>query len=226
MPRLLELFSGTGSVGRAFERRGWEVVSVDVCPKFKPTHCVNILEWECPYPPGYFDAVHASPPCEQYSRARTTAKTPRNLELADARVQKALELISVLQPRWYTIENPQTGMLKDRPFMQGIPYVDFCYCCFGALYKKPTRIFTNTALEGRMCPGPGKCPAMEGKHHIQYAQLRPTRFGQMPHKREELYRMPDGLCDLMAEACVVCSASPGRPTTRCVPVCLECPGPQ
>jgi hypothetical protein len=42
---------------------------------------------------------------------------------------------------------------------------------------------------------------MEGKHHIQYAQLRPTRFGQMPHKREELYRMPDGLCDLMAEAC-------------------------
>jgi hypothetical protein len=202
MPRLLELFSGTGSVGRAFERRGWEVVSVDVCPKFKPTHCVNILEWNCPYPPGYFDAVHASPPCEQYSRARTTAKTPRNLELADARVQKALALIDYLKPAHWFLENPATGMLTKRPFMQGIPYVDVCYCTFpGFLYRKQTRLWGRHSLQSRMCPGPGKCPAMEGKHHIQYAQLRPTRFGQMPHRREELYRMPDGLCDLMAEAC-------------------------
>ena len=43
MPALLELFSGTGSVGRAFEARGWEVVSVDCVAKFRPTHCVDIL---------------------------------------------------------------------------------------------------------------------------------------------------------------------------------------
>ena len=33
MPRLLELFSGTGSVGRAFATLGWGVVSIDLDPR-------------------------------------------------------------------------------------------------------------------------------------------------------------------------------------------------
>ena len=34
MPRrLLELYSGTGSVGRAFAALGWDVVSVDLDPR-------------------------------------------------------------------------------------------------------------------------------------------------------------------------------------------------
>ena len=36
MPRLLELFSGTGSVGRAFAELGWKVVSLDLDPKAEP----------------------------------------------------------------------------------------------------------------------------------------------------------------------------------------------
>ena len=32
MPRLLELFSGMGSMGRPVEAEGWEVVSVDLDP--------------------------------------------------------------------------------------------------------------------------------------------------------------------------------------------------
>ena len=51
MPRLLELFSGTGSVGKAWEG---EVISVDVAGA-EPTHRCDILEWDPTiYPPRPF----------------------------------------------------------------------------------------------------------------------------------------------------------------------------
>ena len=45
-PRLLELFSGTGSVGRAFTALGWDVVSVDLDPRANATYCCDIAEWD------------------------------------------------------------------------------------------------------------------------------------------------------------------------------------
>ena len=56
--RLLELFSGTGSMGRAFEELGWEVTSLDVDSKASPTICADICSWE-PLPKGYFDMIWA-----------------------------------------------------------------------------------------------------------------------------------------------------------------------
>lgn len=42
----LELVSGTGSIGRAIEKLGWNVTSVDINPRFNPTHVADILKWE------------------------------------------------------------------------------------------------------------------------------------------------------------------------------------
>ena len=93
MPRLLELFSGTGSVGKAF--KGWEITSLDLDKKSKATITADVLQWDyTTFSPGHFDCIWASPPCTQYSIARTTAKTPRNLALADALVQRTLDIIS------------------------------------------------------------------------------------------------------------------------------------
>ncbi len=46
MPRVLELFEGTGSIGNAFERIGWDVVSVDLVAKFCPTHVADVATFD------------------------------------------------------------------------------------------------------------------------------------------------------------------------------------
>ena len=111
MPRLLELCAGTGSVGRAFRDLGWDVVSVDICNKLPPTLLCDILQWDyaAAYPPGHFDVAWASPPCIQYSCARTKGP-PRDLVGADRLVAKALEIIDHFAPRWWWVENPATGL--------------------------------------------------------------------------------------------------------------------
>ena len=118
MPRLLELFCGTKSIGRAFEAAGWEVVSLDIVSKFEPTILCDIRSWDyTTFPPGHFDMVWASPVCTEYSRALTMR--PRRLEEGDVLVLRALEIMAHFDPLMWVIENPATGLLKTRPFMGG-----------------------------------------------------------------------------------------------------------
>jgi hypothetical protein len=60
-PVLLELFSGTGSVGRAFRARGWDVFSVDIDAASKPTLVANVLDLQHDTLPPRVDCIWASP---------------------------------------------------------------------------------------------------------------------------------------------------------------------
>lgn len=205
MKRILELFSGTGSVGRAFGERGWEVTSLDVDPTRNPTICEDILTWDYKqFKPGHFDVIWASPVCTHYSVARTKAKTPRDLDWADSLVKATLRIIRYLQPRFWFIENPATGMLKDRVFMQGLAYtdVDYCrYCDWG--YRKRTRLWTNSGFEGKLCEGQGACRNMVGARHRSSAQQGRNKYKDglhgLRHLQGELYRIPDDLCEEIVE---------------------------
>ena len=103
MPRILELFSGTGSIGRVFERAGWEVISVDILPSCAghvPTLCMSVLDIELDrWPEKYFDMIWASPPCGEYSIAHTG--NARDLEKGDMLAIYSLHLIRMLQPRFF-----------------------------------------------------------------------------------------------------------------------------
>ena len=212
MPRLLELFSGTGSVGAAFQARGWDVVSVDLDPAGGPTIVADIDIWEGwrDYPVGYFDCVHASPPCTQYSRARTTALVPRDLVGADALVRRTLEIVFALQPTCWLIENPYTGMMKDRPVMQWLlPTMKVVsYCKYGSPFKKATAIWSNLALwqPRRCCSKLFPCDVMVDGRHPATAQRAPGkapgggRRSNDSFALNELYRIPAALCDELAEA--------------------------
>ena len=212
MPRLLELFCGTKSVGRAFEALGWEVVSVDLLASFEPTIVADIRTWDpsC-FPPGSFAAIHASPPCTEYSAARTTAKRPRDLEGSDALVQKTMQIMEYFNPLVWIIENPWTGMLRKRPFMEVLePRMRvISYCKYGFNYRKHTSIWTNL---GRFWEARPKCCAatpcdkiVDGRHPAT-AQQGPSRHKDTGYKandiftQRQLYAFPPELCDELAQA--------------------------
>ena len=58
-------------------------------------------------------------------------------------LKKLLEIMDYFQPKYYIIENPQSGLLKEQSFMHGIPYTDVDYCKYGMPYRKRTRLWNN-----------------------------------------------------------------------------------
>ena len=147
MLKSLELFCGTKSFSKCFPG---DTLTLDIDEKVNPDICIDILQFRYKqFPIGYFDIIWASPDCCEYSTCLTTR--PRNLSLADSLVQKTLEIINYLQPKYWCIENPYTGLLKTREFMKPLQkymkVVD--YCKYGYNYRKRTAIWTNIDWEPR-----------------------------------------------------------------------------
>lgn len=143
---VLELFCGTKSVGKVCDSLGWNSVSVDIEKKFNPTHLCNIMDFDYKqYPKDYFDIVWASPPCTEYSKAKSQGV--RDIEGANKIVIKTLEIINYFDCEWWFIENPQTSLLKNQPFMKDFKYVDGDYCMYGLPYRKRTRFWTNKIFD-------------------------------------------------------------------------------
>ena len=103
--KLLELFSGTGSVGTVAKDMGWDVVSLDL--KGADINS-DILQWKYKkYPVKYWDMIWASPPCTEYSIAKQTGV--RKIEEANRIVIKTLEIIKYLSPEFGLWKIPKQG---------------------------------------------------------------------------------------------------------------------
>jgi len=173
--KVLELFSGTGSVEKVCKKLEWESVSVD---KFLPAdHFVDIFDFDYKqYDKNHFDIIWASPPCTAYSKLQdswigrmrknkeifTKEKMNNDMLEADLLVKKSLEIINYFNPKWWFMENPQTGKLKTREVVEGLNYYDVDYCMYSDWgYKKRTRIWTNrTDFKPKLCDGSGNCGNM------------------------------------------------------------------
>jgi len=156
MVKVLELFSGTGSVGKCCKQLGWETVSVDLISE--STHKCDIMNFDYKqYHKDSFDIVWASPPCTNYSKLQdgwlgrmrkgelyTKEIQEKEMNEDDKLVLRTLEIIDYFKPEYYFIENPATSKMKDRTYMKDRPFyiVDYCmYSDWG--YRKRTRIWTN-----------------------------------------------------------------------------------
>jgi hypothetical protein len=169
---ILELFSGTHSIGKVFA--GENIISVDLDPKFNPTHLVDILTFDYKqYPADYFNYIHASPPCILYSQTQvswynrnkrhniTGEMVLWNRELheeciyeSDKLVLKVLEILEYFKPKYWTIENPYHHnwcSIHKRTFMKDKPYTLVNYCMYEYPIKKPTIIFNNFGLKLNVC---------------------------------------------------------------------------
>ena len=137
--KLLELFSGTGSVGKVAKELGFDVVSLDLKDANINT---DILNWDYKqFNRNNFKIIWASHPCVEYSIAKTTGV--RKIDYANSIVKKTIEIINYFNPSVWFIENPQTGLLKHQEFMKDFDYFDLDYCKYGFPYRKRTRIWTN-----------------------------------------------------------------------------------
>ena len=194
--RVLELFKGTGSVTKSLQSlkfAHFDVVTLDFDPKFEPDICVDILKWKYKeaFPVGYFDIIWASPPCTEYSIAKSIGI--RNFQLADSIVKKTLQVINYFKPNTWFIENPQTGYLKTRVFMQGLPYYDVTYCMYGFPYRKPTRIWTNLqGFKPKFCHF--DCKQMVDGKHLQRLG-NGLSDGALVMSRTQQYAIPHKLVD-------------------------------
>ena len=175
MVKVLELFSGTGSVKKCCDKLGWDSISVDMI--LPADHQCDIMDFDYKqYDKNEFDIVWASPPCTNYSQLKkcwygrklkdgTIYSKEQNIkeqDEADKLVLKSLEIINYFNPQFWFMENPQTGNLKNRDIMKDIPFYDVDYCMYSDWgYKKRTRIWTNKEdWQNKLCDGSGSCGNM------------------------------------------------------------------
>jgi transposase InsO family protein/uncharacterized protein YacL (UPF0231 family) len=219
--RILDICKGTGSISNAiknrlvstFGRDAFEIITIDIDKQFEPDYNLDIMQWrywkdmrdpktkQFIFQPGTFDLVVFSPPCTEYSVAKTIGY--RNLLMADRIVTSGLEFIHEhLKPRYWFMENPASGSfaLHRRFIMRNYNHFrnSVTYCRYGFPYRKLTSIWSNIPnLELKSClDEPCEHVKIHGKHE-SIAQRGPSRLESSEaipgHSREQLYKIPPDL---------------------------------
>lgn len=155
--RVLELFAGSRSIGKAAEALGMEVLSSDLTAYPGIDVVGDVLSipmrtWTKFKP----DIIWASPPCTSFSvasmghhwgggRGAFIPKTS-SAAIGQALVLKTMEIIRACQPEVWYLENPR-GALRKMSFIQGFgTRHTVTYCQYGDTRMKPTDIWTNNDL--------------------------------------------------------------------------------
>lgn len=208
--KVLELFAGTRSIGKAFEAHGHQVFSIewnkdfeniDLYADIAQVTAADILRLF-----GKPDVIWASPDCTTFSVAAISHHRRRNDEtgnldpiseyarFCDTVDQHVLDLIRELEPRFWFIENPRGGMRK-MTWMQGLPRYTVTYCQYGDSRMKPTDIWTNH-------PSPRFRPMCKNGDSCHEKAPRGSRTGTQGLKGSmERSVIPEALCKHIVEIC-------------------------
>lgn len=208
--KVLELFAGTRSIGKAFEAKGHEVYSVEWDKDFENISLYQdistlTVEQVIELCGGRPDVIWASPDCTTYSIAAISHHRQKeesgNLKpvseyakFCDQTNKHVLDLIKELEPRYFFIENPRGGLRK-MDFMQGIPRYTVTYCKYGDSRMKPTDIFTNHE-------NPQFLPPCHNGDTCHISAPRGAKTGTQGLKgSKERSKIPQKLCEHIVDIC-------------------------
>lgn len=207
--KVLELFAGTRSIGKAFESKGHEVFSVDWDSQFENIdlnkNVLDLTAEEVLKKFGKPDIIWASPDCTTYSVAAISKHRRKesngNLtpisdyaKECDKINMHVHNLIMSLSPSFWFIENPRGGMRK-MDFMHGLNRYTITYCQYGDQRMKPTDIWTNH-------PNPQFKPACHNGDPCHTPAPRGSKTGTQGLKGAvERSRIPEEFCQHVVDIC-------------------------
>lgn len=208
--KILELFAGTRSISKAFEKRGHQTFSIEWDKDFENIDLYedinNITTKDiiklCG---GVPDIIWASPDCTTYSIAGISHHRKKNengnldaisdyAKFCDKTNKHVLDLIQELKPKYYFIENPRGGLRK-MDFMKGLYRYTVTYCQYGDKRMKPTDIWTNH-------PNPQFKPVCHNGDNCHEKAPRGSKTGTQGLKgAKERSVIPEQLCEHIVDIC-------------------------
>ena len=222
--RVLELFSGTHSIGVVCKELGYDVVSLDrdigenckLNPEYISSHHIkeDILKWDyTTFPEGHFDIITTSPVCcvwsllrkSNYGRVIKGHNEPFCEELfqkdidtyGKPMVDKVFEIIEYFKPKYWWIENPKTSRMwkyTKEIRPQYKNYITLHYCMFSDYGYNKPTTFLSNIPNLEDVKCNKKCGNMEGNLHKVNLGNNKSRL--------EKYRIPPKLIHHLLSRCV------------------------
>lgn len=149
---VLDLFAGLGGWSTPFRERGHDVRTLDYDRRFDVDYCEDIRTWDPASLPWHVDVILASPDCTGFTvmnigknwtgaddippHSPKTASAAMALRL----VERTRELIAILEPTFFVIENP-VDKLRRLPVVADLERRTVHYCHLGESNMKPTDLW-------------------------------------------------------------------------------------
>lgn len=175
-----------GSSSTFIDSADWEVITVDIERKFKPSIIADVryLPLKENLNP---TLLLASPPCQRFSMANPKWPMP-GIKLAMETVGACFEAVAALKPRFWLIENPRGRLRKLAPIT---PNMTIFYSDYDREYpcQKPTDLWTNIPLK--------MAPHQRRPYSGRNGHLFDRAFGRNPSERA---KVPFGVSKAIKES--------------------------
>jgi hypothetical protein len=198
--KVLELFAGTRSISKAFEKAGHTTFTIENDKQHENidwyADISNITAEDILEKFGQPDIIWASPPCQKFSVASIgkhwhkgtnkpkTKETEEALEL----LEHTVNLIKELNPKYFYIENPR-GKMRKMDCLQEFDRYTVTYCQYGDFRMKPTDLWTSH-------PDPQFKPICKNGDPCHVSAPRGSQTGTQGIKDSvDKARIPEQLCE-------------------------------